>query len=425
MSLVALTWLASPAADAAPRAVARLDIIGDQFALGHFALAGDQLLFTRVSGRTLRVYTVAVDGGAPRVVFERTAPAGQDVYGTIAASPERAALVVGEGSADSDEGDRSQVLAGPPGGPLMPLSALVTDYPFPAFAQVDGERVFDYRFTGDRFDADVFAHDPDEHQVAFDDPDQGNSATFAGDLVAYRRPYEDWKQLVVRDWRTGAVRLTKTFPSAVYSILLRPDGRTTVELDNHELWDANPPRRLVGHASSPRLAGERIVYKTGSGMRVRDPDGTTRRFGTISHLTTSEIAADAEHVAWIANGCLLLARITDRAAAVPAAGPCPRTEFSVYPNRVVLARTLPIPLTCVSAPRHCHGTLQVTRYGRRIHFDVAPGHTRTLRAPLSDAGYRALRNRVKREHLGVSVSLTARSADGEIQRPSFVVGNRE
>jgi hypothetical protein len=211
----------------------------------------------------------------------------------------------------------------------------------------------------------------------------------------------------------------------VYSILLRPDGRTTVELVNQELWDANPPRRLVRHASNPRLAGERIVYQTRSGMRVREPDGTTRPFGTTSHTTTSEIAADAEHVAWVANGCLLLARITDGPAAVPAPGPCPRTEFSVDPNRVVLARTLPIPLTCVSAPHHCHGTLQVTRYGRRIHFDVAPGHTRTLRAPLTGAGYRALRSRVKHERLGVWVSLTARAADGATQRPTFVVARHE
>ena len=183
-----------------------------------------------------------------------------------------------------------QVFAGPPTGPLEPITEPITNYPFPLTVQVDGDRVFEARFTGTSFFAHVFVHDPAEHEVPFENLDQPNSAVFAGDLVAYRTPFEEWNQLVVRDWRTGVVRSTTTFEQPIQEIQLRPDGRAAAELNNGELrFDG---RTIAREGIHPRIAGERLVYFGRGGLHVRDADGRTRAFGTTTGAP-GEMVADA------------------------------------------------------------------------------------------------------------------------------------
>ena len=78
--LLALLACASPA-QAAPRPVAK--------APQSFALAGDTVLLSRVSGRTLTVH--ALPGGR---VFRYQAPAGSVPGGRLAASAQRAAMTL-------------------------------------------------------------------------------------------------------------------------------------------------------------------------------------------------------------------------------------------------------------------------------------------------------------------------------------------
>src|SRR4051794_4628461 len=150
--LVALLVLLSTAtpAHAAPRALTRLPLNFDNQG-SSVALAGEHVLFLHIAGRTLRVYSVPVTGGTPKVIFTRTAATGEHVYGSLAASAQRVGLVY------SHDGEPvSQAFAGPPTGPLEPITEPIDDYPFPLTVQVDGDRVFEARFTGTSFFAHVF-----------------------------------------------------------------------------------------------------------------------------------------------------------------------------------------------------------------------------------------------------------------------------
>ena len=59
------------------------------------------------------------------------------------------------------------------------------------------------------------------------------------------------------------------------------------------------------------------MYFGRDGLRVRDADGRIRPFGTNTDAA-GEMVADAQHVAWIANECLLVAPVTAARATVPA-----------------------------------------------------------------------------------------------------------
>ena len=113
---------------------------------------------------------------------------------------------------------------------------------------------------------------------------------------------------------------------------------------------------------------------------MRDADGRIRAFGTTT-INPGELVADAEHVAWIANDCLLVAPVTAARATVPGpGGPCPRSELQVlYNSPLKAARTLPVKLQCVAAPTRCRGTVRFAGYSAKHRFDIASGHTGTLR----------------------------------------------
>ena len=97
-----------------------------------------------------------------------------------------------------------------------------------------------------------------------------------------------------------------------------------------------------------------------------EPGGRIRAFG-VPTRNLEDVVTDATRVLWQANGCLLVAPVTEPAATAPGAGPCARAELELpgRPNPK-LRRTLHVRLRCVAAPGRCRGTLQLraSRPGR-------------------------------------------------------------
>ena len=99
---------------------------------------------------------------------------------------------------------------------------------------------------------------------------------------------------------------------------------------------------------------------SGDGLRVIEPSGRIRRFGAPT-ASLYGFATDGSRVVWVANGCLLVDDVSAPPAAAPGPGPCARSELALPAQPGPhLARTLPVVLRCVAAPRACRGTLRLT-----------------------------------------------------------------
>src|SRR4051794_38426946 len=138
--LIALVLLTAAApADAAPHALTRISGLSD------FALAGEQILVTRIHGANVRVVAIPVAGGAAREVFSFGAPTGSRLRSAhLAASPQRAALAITMVKRDRDSTGSLGVFAGPVGGgwsALEPFGDLAPVAGLPRNLQVDGDRV--------------------------------------------------------------------------------------------------------------------------------------------------------------------------------------------------------------------------------------------------------------------------------------------
>jgi hypothetical protein len=398
-----------------------------------FAPAGEQVLVTRTDGAKLRVFAIPVTGGAASEVFSFDVPNGLHLESAdLAASAQRAALAIAMVKSSRDAIGAVLAFAGPVGGGWGGLPPFTDPGPNPLFAlsiQVDGERVFT---TEVRDEPHVVLRDPEPVEVAFTSEDEARSATFAGDFVAYRtggetgpEPRDLGDVLVVRDWRTGAVLSSADLEDDIGSIALRPDGRaaasTVYDGKLYELRPGEPPR-LLAHGGSPAYAGDSLVYWSGGGLRVIEASGRIRRFGAPT-ASLMGFATDGSRVFWRANGCLLVDDVSAPPAAAPGPGPCPRSELALV-NRSSphLARTVPVKLRCVAAPRACRGTLRLTTAGntisRRVRVSIPAGHARRLHVPLTGRGYRILRRKVARADApreferDVTVLVDARTNDG-------------
>ena len=150
--LLVLLACATPA-QAAPRAVGP--------APDAFALAGDSVLLSRVSGRTLTVE--ALPGGR---VFSYDAPAGSVPSGRLAASPQRAALTLTLRDDTSDIA-AAQVFSGPALGPWARCAddRLSENFVLPWQHQVEGERVFTSEIRGSLENNAVVVRDPDPRDL--------------------------------------------------------------------------------------------------------------------------------------------------------------------------------------------------------------------------------------------------------------------
>ena len=72
-------------------------------------------------------------------------------------------------------------------------------------------------------------------------------------------------------------------------------------------------------------AGERVLFFRKDGIGVFERNGARRRFGVRTERL-ERFVTDGTNVLWSANGCLLLAPITDPATRAPGPGPCARSE---------------------------------------------------------------------------------------------------
>ena len=137
---------------------------------------------------------------------------------------------------------------------------------------------------------------------------------------------------MIRNWRTGAQVATAVLRGGIEAYDLRPDGGDVLSQEGagvHVVRPGAAPRELTRRGTEARWAGEHIVFRAGDGrLRVIDPGGRARDFGAPSALIESFVTDD-RRVLWGANGCLLVADVTARAARAPAPGPCPRSEVAM------------------------------------------------------------------------------------------------
>jgi hypothetical protein len=427
-ALVVLT--AAAPAHAAPRPLTRIS------GMSEFAPAGERVLVAHVGDASVRVDAIPVTGGEARPVFFFDVPEGVRLdHVSLAASAQRAAIAIKLVRSWRDNIGVTLVFAGPPGGGWSPLPPFTdpraTQDPLDVIGlQVEGERIITIGSRGE-FDMHVVMHDPDPHEIPFASPDEGRSATFAGDFVAYRtgapgelvEGRDAGDMLVVRNWRTGAVISSGDLHRDIGAIAVRRDGRAAASTEYtgelFELRPGAPARLLTRHGGSAVYAGDSLVYRPEDGLRVIDANGAIRRFGAPT-ASYARFATEGSRVLWEANGCLLVDDVTAPPAAAPAPGPCPRSELALGRQAALHpARVLPIALRCVAAPRACRGTLRLTADDRarhalsgRVRFSIPAGHARRLRVPLTRRGYARLRRQVAR--MGeATVGVNARTDDGE------------
>ena len=277
---------------------------------------------------------------------------------TLAASPLRVAAIV-QGT------HGGQAFSGPPLGPWTALGDVGA-----ARNEVDGDRLFTTEFG--EMQPKVVVRDPDPHELA----GVTSAATFAGELALIATP----GKLTVSEWRTGVVHNVLAVPTGVESFDLRPDGRVAYSLDDGDgLYVApagGPARRIANHAERTRFAGERILFYDGNTLKLVEPDGRIRPFG-VPTTKLSGLDADERRVLWNANGCLLVAPITDGPSLAPGPGPCPRSEVAVPSAHADVGRKVILRVRCVAAPKRCTGTVKVDHLGHR-RFSIPTGATRAI-----------------------------------------------
>ena len=307
------------------------------------ALAGSSVLVARRGSEQLRVSAVPAIGGDGRPVFSFRAPADWDVSIRLAASPSRAVASVERSRVSDLDSDVVQTFIGPALGPWTALGPLEHDNEaaFPLREQVEGDTVFTTCRPAEDGDATVVVRDPNPRELPL--PSDASSAIFAGDLVAYevRKPTEERplnSSVVLANWHTGAIQRVVEFPEgSTSSQALRPDGRFAVTLgENDDVYDVRPghsPQRLTHNRGFPplnpaRYAGEYLVFRVDNRLRVLDPDGHVRAFGTPT-AQLDGFTTDDTRVLWWANDCLMIAPVTAPAARTPGKGPCPRSEIEL------------------------------------------------------------------------------------------------
>jgi len=383
--LVVLAFLLICApAGAAPRALTRLAWTDTG------ALAGERVLFSQTVGRTVRIRSMPVAGGAATTVYTYAAP--RDVGRVLLyATPTQAAALVLFGETT----DRAQLLVGTADGgwhPVTPVQRFYAGASVPVDVQLDGGRVFTQEVSTQPDDPVAVVRDPTPREL----PYRGRRVRFAGDRVAWtERTGLEVDRILLSDWRTGALLGTTQLQSAVVALALRPDGRVVASAGDNvfEIVPGQPPRRLADVTAALALAGEQVVVQRIRGLGLVTPEGVERPFG-IPTETLDRFSADERHVLWSANGCLLVADVADPPAKEPGPGPCSRFEVTEESVRN-LRRRWPVKLSCVSGA--CRGVLRLSFAGRRVgkavRFRVPAGGHRIVSVRLSPKEVARLRHR--------------------------------
>ena len=209
----------------------------------------------------------------------------------------------------------------------------------------------------------------------------------------------------------GAARPSPSCPTSRPSIDLRDDGRALVATDDGELFDVPPggvARRIARSAGKPRFAGEHIVFVRGPGPTASAPCASSIRAAACARSASPPtrlggFITDGTRVLWEANGCLLVAPVTDPIAAAPGPGPCPRSELTAGRRpEPEPGPHHPVTLRCVAAPRDCRGTLPAQSRGRCSiaprRFSIPAGRARRFARTAQRARIsRAARRRGERD----------------------------
>lgn len=364
------------------------------------ALAGETALFRRGKPYDFRVLSVPVDGSAPA---KKLVDVPEDHEVLISASPQRAAISV------YSPGDM-YVLTGPPAGPFSTAPASPRGLT-PYVATVDHDVLFIVEADEDLYEFRHVVIEPGVPPRPLGLPGFPDTVAFEGDLVAYNTSGES--NVFVRNWRTGAER-TIVFPEPPDQVDVRADGAVVATSNAGNVYSVapdGPPKLLTRDGERAEFAGERIVYVGGdlsSGgihqLFAVDADGHTRKIGVPS-VTLFAFIADEKRVLWTANGCLLVADLSEPVASGPAAGPCARSEVAVISERepVRRDRTVRVRLRCVAAPETCRGTLHLTLHGMRgrsstVRFSIPAGGRATVTPRLTRAAYAAARHKASVPH---------------------------
>ena len=319
------------------------------------ALAGDLAIFTRGCGVIRRP--------------DRRRPAAASPHVSGRGPAALAASATSRGHRDrSGELERRprQVFTGPPSGPWTAARCVPRDVRAPGRrrpAVHARAREHDRLVIGDR------ARPRPAHCPLPDGPRCGRRRL----RRRSRRPYAtDDAIRRARLAHGGAAHRRRAARPIAASIDLRDDGRAarrdaTTASSSTSRPEASPAGSRA-QRGNPRFAGEHIVFIRGPRaprLRVIEPSGRVRAFG-VPTTRLGDFTTDGTRVLWEANGCLLVAPVTDRdRRARPDPGPCPRSELTLGRRARTRgsARTIPVTLRCVAAPRTCRGTFRLRAEG--------------------------------------------------------------
>jgi hypothetical protein len=364
------------------------------------ALAGGELLVAqRAAGGAVRIDGLPVAGGPARAVATVPRPrrhtAGE---GDLAASAQRVAALV---TFNDEEGfpTESQLWIGPPTGPLRRARRVrwgIRRGWVPFEVDVDGDRVLvvDVHLHDIRFRARVLEPGAAPRLVPW--PGRMRPpAALAGDRVAFvGRQARGAEQVVVVDWRTGAVT-GRMADGDVVDLDLAPDGRVFTEVEE-------------GGLEEPLFAGDRVVALEPSrfdALRpvLLDPSGGPPAALGMPSSELNGFAADEAGAAWIANGCILYSPLAGRPPVEPPRGPCPRAEVVVEEgDQTLRGRRVRFTATCVAAPASgCRGTVLLRGFRAPVvgrgRFQVAAGTRRRVEVVLTRRGVRYVAAALRRE----------------------------
>lgn len=392
LALLISLLIVAPGAQGAPRPLMQL---GEH---EQVALAGDRVLFTSTHANKLEVRALPLAGGSPQTLFTVTAPPGRRTpnHVLLTASAQRAVLFVAYGLSRDAKWEQTQIFAGTPTGgwsavaPMgdkdhLPLAstASLEDDQIIAVEQARRDQVNDY---------DVVTYDP--ARKVLDIPE---GARLAGDLVAYSEGFTSdlgvhMQRLIVLNRRTGArVTSDDMVGDPPVEVGLRPDGLVVLRrgVTIYMVAPGGEHRKVADNATFPIFSGDRLVFARQDGLRVREPNGRIRAFG-IPTRDPDPPLADAGNVLWRANGCVLVAAITDPPAGEPGPGPCARSEFAVVAGDYKSGR---LRVRCIAGPASgCEGTVQL-RANRRAasaskKVRIAPGKSQVVRLRVTRAAKR-------------------------------------
>jgi hypothetical protein len=371
------------------------------------ALAGPDVLVAReLTNGGVQLDAVPRAGGAPRALL--SVPSARLVYpwDALTASASRIVLAV-ERRGLHGQTIGSEIYSGPPSGPLQVVWQSRDRGPHawsPALAAVDGDRALIVETPVQREGARAWIMDAGTERVRL--PWATGSfvpLSIAGDHAAVfaRKP----RRVAVVDRVSGAVQVSlRVGVTSGTSMDVTADG-TLVTETRKGLVTMRPgaaPRTLPGTdgLARPAFAGAPIAAidenDIDSHPVLVTGDGSRRVLGgPTGHVT--DIAADEQGVAWLANGCVRYAAITGPAPVAPADDPCPSTEIGLYTidSSRLRDRAVRVRVQCIATPTDtCRGTL-LLKHGTRVvssgPFTVPAGARQRVPVPLTRRGLRVAR----------------------------------